>query len=50
MGSALERMLHSIDDLDAYRKADFDFHLAIAKASKNKIIREATPQTNCSPV
>lgn len=40
IGSALERMLHSIDDLDAYSKADFDFHLAIAKASKNKIIRE----------
>ncbi len=40
IGNALEAMLRSIDDLEAYSKADFDFHLAIAKASGNKLIHD----------
>lgn len=34
---ALNRMLTSKDDYKKYSQADFDFHLAIAKASQNKV-------------
>ncbi len=34
---ALNRMLISKDDYKKYSQADFDFHLAIAKASQNKV-------------
>ncbi|MDR3431882.1 MAG: FadR/GntR family transcriptional regulator [Rouxiella aceris] len=35
--SALNRMLVSKDDYKKYSLADYDFHLAIAKASQNKV-------------
>ncbi|MBJ7222036.1 MULTISPECIES: FadR/GntR family transcriptional regulator [unclassified Brenneria] len=34
---ALNRMLTNKDDYKKYSQADFDFHLAIAKASQNKV-------------
>lgn len=37
---ALQTMLHSVHDFDEYSRADFDFHLAIAKASKNRLVHE----------
>ena len=48
IGSALQTMLHSVDDIDAYSKADFDFHLAIAKASKNKLMHEVLNRLSVS--
>ncbi|TKI08522.1 FadR family transcriptional regulator [Martelella alba] len=35
--NALDRMLSNKEDYKKYSQADFDFHLAIARASKNKI-------------
>jgi DNA-binding FadR family transcriptional regulator len=45
---ALERMLNHVRDFKAYSRADFDFHLAIAKASKNKLIYEVLNRLSVS--
>ncbi|TBL70121.1 FadR family transcriptional regulator [Paenibacillus thalictri] len=38
IGKALDKMMASKDDYKKYSSADFEFHLAIAKASKNEIL------------
>jgi GntR family transcriptional repressor for pyruvate dehydrogenase complex len=48
IGDALERMLAHLEDYEAYSKADFDFHLAIARASRNKLIYEVLNRLSVS--
>ena len=48
IGDALDRMLEHLEDYEKYSKADFDFHLAIARASRNRLIYEVLNRLSVS--